>query len=72
MLLYGARGGGLGVSLEGLVPHCRVWVGVGGKGHEAQPKGGTGPERRYNVGFQSQTQTYCSELEDPKGPAGAQ
>lgn len=66
------------MSLEGLVPHYhrRSWgvcVCVGGMGwdmrHSLREEQESG--RRYKVGFQSQTQTYCSELEDPKGQAGA-
>lgn len=66
------------MSLEALVPHyhCRGWGG-GKVGQdmrhslrEEQEPRHTNPKQ--NMGFQSQTQTYCSKLEDPKGQAGAQ
>lgn len=82
MLLEGAWGGGRGAGSEsgrlrtplplkklGCVLGVGGWVGWDMR-HSLREEQESG--RRYNVGFQSQTQTYCSELEDPKGQAGAQ
>lgn len=77
MLLEGAQGGGRGAWSESgrpgtPLPLQRLVWGWVGRDMRHSLREEQEPGCRYNVGFQSQTQTYCSELEDPKGQAGAQ